>query len=144
MTTNNFMGFLEFFLLAYAQNIYLFALRPHLLCPLILGNASFTPRVEKAFSTRGVKKAVINLRPHIVKGCISDPPSDFVPLNTCTGRSAKYGLPVFRCSRGTCSNESLLKGLSQVLGGHRTALQLANSVMVVYNHRRNHRTAGTF
>ena len=62
----------------------------------------------------------------------------------CTGRSAKYGLPVFRCSRGTCSNESLHKGLSQVLGGHRTAPQLANSVMVVYNHRRNHRTAGTF
>jgi len=135
MTTNNFMGFLEFFLLAYAQNIYLFALRSHLLYPLILGDAFFTPRVEKA---------VTNLRPHIVKGCISDPPSDFVPLYTCTGRSAKYGLPVFRCSRGTCSNESLHKGLSQVLGGHRTAPQLANSVMVVYNHRRNHRMAGTF
>jgi len=109
------MGFLEFFLLAYAQNIYLFALRSHLLYPLILGDAFFTP-----------------------------PPSDFVPLYTCTGRSAKYGLPVFRCSRGTCSNESLHKGLSQVLGGHRTAPQLANSVMVVYNHRRNHRMAGTF
>ena len=43
MKTNNFMGFLEFFLLAYAQNIYLLALRSHLLYPLILGDAFFTP-----------------------------------------------------------------------------------------------------
>ncbi|CAM9605798.1 unnamed protein product, partial [Hapterophycus canaliculatus] len=88
-----------------------------------------------------MEKAIKNLRPHIVNGCISDPPSDFVSLYTSKGRSAKYGIPVFRCSRGTNPNESLHKGLSQVLGGHRTAPQLANSVMVVYNHRRNHRMA---
>ncbi|CAM9783090.1 unnamed protein product, partial [Laminaria digitata] len=96
------------------------------------GDAFFTPRLEKA---------VANLRPHLVQGCLSDPSPQFLPLYCCKGRSAKLGLPTFRSTRGTNRVETYHRFLGLILGGHRTAPHLASSITVVHNHRRNHRMA---
>ncbi|CAN0420699.1 unnamed protein product, partial [Laminaria digitata] len=92
----------------------------------------FTPRLEKAAN---------NLRPHLLQGCLSDPDPQFLSLYYCTGRSAKYGLPTFRSARGTNRVEAYHTPLRSLLGGHCSSPQLASSVLIVHNHRRNHRMA---
>lgn len=94
------------------------------------------------FFTRRLKKAEENLRPHIAAGCVSDLPSDFLPVYTCTGTSPKYGIHQYRSARGSSNNENYHKALSAIMGGHQTSPQLACSIAVVHNHRRNHRMAG--
>lgn len=98
------------------------------------GEPCFTPRLTKAAK---------NLRPHLLQGCLSDPDPQFLSPYYCTGRSAKYGMPTLRSARGTNRVESHHTPLRSLLGGHRTSPQLASSVLVVHNHRRNHRMAGT-
>lgn len=92
--------------------------------------------------TRRFEKAVTNLRPHTLGGCISDLPSEFVSVYTCTGHSSKYGIPQYRSARGSSANENYHKALAAIMGGHQTSPQLACSIAVVHNYRRNHRMAG--
>ena len=98
------------------------------------GEVFFTPHLEKA---------VANLRPHLLQGCLRDPSPQFLPMYYCTGRSTKLGLPTFRSTRGTNRVETYHRHLGLIWGGHRAAPQLASSITVVHNHRRNHRMAGT-
>lgn len=107
--------------------------------PLNLWPGNFT---GETIYTKRFEKAVANLQPHLEKGCVSDLPSDFVPIYTCTGFSAKYGIAQYRSARGSSSNENYHKALAPILGGHQTSPQLACSIAVVHNHRRNHRMAG--
>lgn len=88
-------------------------------------------------------KAADNVLEHVKKGYVSDPDPRKVRLFHHAGRT-KNGLDNVRSARGSNRNEGYHQRLLQLLGAFNISPLMTHYILLLHNHRRNHRMAGKF
>jgi hypothetical protein len=73
---------------------------------------------------------------HAVRGCISDPDPQVVPLYFIAGWS-RAGLPIYGCSRGTVDLEGYHQKIESLLEGYRVGPEHSDAVLREFNFRWN-------